>query len=1278
MNHTPQAGRPGRACLFTHLIVTGMLLHASSLFADVRTIRVPIEISGGEGCVHDAQHAALLSRVAVPNENGVIAIEAERPSRHFCDPKIRRVGAPLPKDAEASGEGMLDHAIYARYDLQASKEGTYDLWIRLATAKGRNRHIELLNGRRFTGVFIEDNDDKGKPYHWGKRARIKLNAGLNTFELARYHGPFPKVDKIVFAPVGAEEPKGMGPQANSAGMEKGWIETTPMRVPGIRRVVRVEGAAGAVKISTDDGQNWTGVGDEPIDVTKDAAVRLRVEIRRGHDENSPEIGPLALCAEVDPEICIELKNKTSRLLFDKRTGGLFLVECLATGDAVVSPDRARPLAAVELKKAGQAEWLRVGPEERVKIVSVPDKRRKGRRQQKEEAPQAHTIAPESVTVSGTRLEATYVFTADGIGKAKQSYIIEPASDGLWRFAVTTHCMEGPADVTGVVFPIFEHIRIGASGLDDHQLRLQSFGHHRVQPGKGPIRDSRYLGGTVLPWTEVYDDRTGFYVCPQDPGALNTLYTSKAGGQAAEFFATSATKLHPIRPGQTRTDEYVVAAHPGQWHWGADRYRAWFYETHGRAAYPEWLQTMDGWIDLQAENYGKKFRFSKLPDWLTRARAVGLDWVQVWGQFAYDGGPCCCAIYPPSPMYGGAAGWKAAAAQIKRRGGYVGGYFIYDRTDILPLVTDDFLAHFKRSEYPPDTVWPKPKWVQEIRLVSDASGAVPPWPPAEEEMAEYRKKSEEHRRLYAEGKRARAVQWWIPTYINDPRWPEHLRWWIVDKYAKEYGCNSCYIDVLGCGSARESFDPRRRHNGEGQWGMGKMLIAKTVTESARKHDPNFAMTQEGLGDLPALYCIPMCSGVYRGGRNVYRYTFPERILLHGMANSGSGGSGMDRFLETYLEGMRYDIVGRPTALPVNLLRLREQFSPLLYASRFRDTVGLKTGDPRIHARLHLLESGPIRGGLITLVNRERLDGAQLRVDTAEIGAAKTAFFVGLSGAAGRLSTKQDGNEIVIDVPPEPAATILLPARVEDGSGVWPVFYMKRVAPPAAQVTLLNLTDRAAQGTCRIENLGFTEPFEKKLDQARSQLAFTQPSQAVSLQPLEAKTLSFPLSSLRHHQWTTRVKVAAELKDRGQVARTFLATPLVPDASWEMLGEADPTAPDGEKTLTLPPTDSGYLYALPDLWLEPGRTYRLTVKAKRSGFKADVLGTLLMATDPDGKPVWDRKKPDTTRPNEWQTVTYEFKTPPDLLRAGIYLYNVRSSDTAWFDDLYVEEIPAGKDG
>ncbi|HID23495.1 MAG TPA: hypothetical protein EYP14_14010 [Planctomycetaceae bacterium] len=427
--------------------------------------------------------------------------------------------------------------------------------------------------------------------------------------------------------------------------------------------------------------------------------------------------------------------------------------------------------------------------------------------------------------------------------------------------------------------------------------------------------------------------------------------------------------------------------------------------------------------------------------------------------------------------------------------------------------------------------------------------------------------------------------------------------------------------------------------------------------------------EGLGDLPGLYCIPMSSGVYRGGRNVYRYTFPERIMLHGPTNFGSGDTVTDRFLETFLEGMRFDIVGRPKAASVNLLALRRQFTPWIYEAQFRDIVGLRVGDPRVKARVF---TKPNVGILINLLNRARLTRVEVRVRGRGLSLAPSAFFVGLSGAAGALEAKREGDEIVFQAPDELASTVVIPQQSPKTAPIWPVFYLRRYAQPAVLITLFNLTDVSRTGTCSIENLGFTEPFQTRRADTRAALPLAQTTLSFSVGPREARVVAFAIRSLREHRWTVRLRAVVSLKGGVEIARTFLATPLALDSSWEVWGTPEPNAPHGKCTLTLPPTSSGYQHQLFDLWLEPEHRYRLRVKAKRTGFKAKVAGTLLMVNDPKGHVVWARRGLDRRRPNQWQTISYDFETPSELERAGIYLYNVRSSDIAGFDDLQVRDL------
>ena len=153
---------------------------------------------------------------------------------------------------------------------------------------------------------------------------------------------------------------------------------------------------------------------------------------------------------------------------------------------------------------------------------------------------------------------------------------------------------------------------------------------------------------------------------------------------------------------------------------------------------------------------------------------------------------------------------------------------------------------------------------------------------------------------------------------------------------------------------------------------------------------------------------------------------------------------------------------------------------------------------------------------------------------------------------------------------------------------------------------------------------------------------------------------------------RVAVTVTPEQGEPVRREVLVTPLAWDGSFEALGTGDDQFVDGSRSLKLGPALEGYLHQTVSLWLLPGHDYRASVQMRRDGFKARIYGTLLSVRSSTGDLPFLRQNGDATKPNEWQTLTYEFSTPLDLERVLLYLYNVESENAAWFDDIHVEDL------
>ena len=335
--------------------------------------------------------------------------------------------------------------------------------------------------------------------------------------------------------------------------------------------------------------------------------------------------------------------------------------------------------------------------------------------------------------------------------------------------------------------------------------------------------------------------------------------------------------------------------------------------------------------------------------------------------------------------------------------------------------------------------------------------------------------------------------------------------------------------MGTGNATIDYDPRRGNNGDGSWGIARKWLDREVLEQAREYDPQFGLTMEGLGDLPSLYAAALCSGVYQGNRNVVRYAFPDRVLLHGMANAGRHGTGgpWERYLATFREGMRWDIVGNPNSLPVALLNLTRPFLPELYQSRFLDTEGLETSDPRIEARRFDATDTGLPSHLITLTNPERISG-QLQLVAPELRAAGTVLGVTLDGRLLEVRTCGDGSDAgskenaSLTVPLDGsilAAVLLVPSASDPQARFRPVLWpdwSQKEGP--LKLFVFNLAGQPRETTVDLRCLGYTEPYGQRLPE----IARFEHRQPVSLAAHGAAVLN--LFDLTEYAWLIQTFLA----------------------------------------------------------------------------------------------------------------------------------------------------------
>ncbi|MGD9495378.1 MAG: hypothetical protein AB7Y46_03605 [Armatimonadota bacterium] len=201
-------------------------------------------------------------------------------------------------------------------------------------------------------------------WHWVMRRKVTLREGANRLEVTPYGYSCPEIDRFAFAPTEGWQPEGAGPEVATAVPLTGWMQTAPITIPGLQRLVRIEGLpgqAGQVSLRTADG--WkvahqglrlSGVADLDIEPTEPVEFRLILTAASSFGGR----GALALVAQVDDARYAQLESGRTRLVLDARTAALFMVQDAETGEAIAWPWEPRPLIAIDFKLAGELPIMR--------------------------------------------------------------------------------------------------------------------------------------------------------------------------------------------------------------------------------------------------------------------------------------------------------------------------------------------------------------------------------------------------------------------------------------------------------------------------------------------------------------------------------------------------------------------------------------------------------------------------------------------------------------------------------------------------------------------------------------------------------------------------------------------------------------------------------------------------------------------------------------------------------------------------------------------------------
>ncbi len=912
---------------------------------------------------------------------------------------------------------------------------------------------------------------------------------------------------------------------------------------------------------------------------------------------------------------LTLEGGPLRLLLDRDTGAICGILNRTTGESIIGPGRRTPLFRLERLAADGAGYERLTFERfRLDRFAV-------------RSPREARLAFVGKDIA-VRLEIRITLTRDGA--AEFAGVLRNHSD---------------RPVTAVTLPALYGVR------PEGELRDLTL----VDPHVGGriVRDAwnsdgcrtTWPGRGVMGWLDLAGAKGGLYLASHDKAGIGTrlLAVPAPGGD----FDLSITKEVLAPPGKdAAVPPVVLAVHAGDWHAAADRYRTWAQTWLPRPDIPAWLRNCDGWVLTGIQN-GIMFR--QLPDIYRSAEWMGVDFLHVQGEgidnmwFDADGKQRSHPMtYPfPSPRFGTPAELETAVRRIHARGGYVMFYFLFERWTPSHSISDDF-GTGRRSDVPAEYQPPALGFYADNALVAAPGARIPTEQPF---MAE---------RVMC---------------LAAPGWQEWMRRWAVDVYAKRFGADGFYWDVMGRRGPFRCFNTRHGHHGENLWAKGCAGVLDTVVRQGRRINPDYSCAIEGCSDFLSPWVgFHLMSGATRTP-NVFRYTFPEVLCVDGFSNTSWNWTQVEKARRVFLDGERFDLHGMHQAVrPIILLRKR--IKPFIdWPAVFRDTVGITVSDQRVQARVFLRKDAGNAALALTMMNEPGVANTVIAVEPRLLGGElRTAHLFRFDGRVEPFVPKHDDHgRLLVPVPRDPVSAAVLVHRTGPNLAVWA--WMEQILRPGEDGLALTLF--FPDGKRRPVDVNAALPPGLK------GVFRTVPSEGAGIERRE-------LRDPRHLRGLTRwrrVNATVRCGRERVLPWTVIAPPLVN-------GDFEAVDKDGRLVYwgALPCSDSppqgrfcirvdrehmprGHVRLLTPL--KPNCRYRFRCRLKRDIGATGGVGAHLVEYLEGSKFVRSAVL-NSRKSGVWENLETTFVSQRAPRTSAIYLYNFDKEHPAWFDALELEEV------
>ncbi|MCX5658889.1 MAG: DUF6259 domain-containing protein [Planctomycetota bacterium] len=905
------------------------------------------------------------------------------------------------------------------WDLDVAKAGKHALFFRVRRAQEpmpapADRACRLrLDEAQDLGAALPINEVPPGQWAWVRSGRtIDLSSGIHRLA---WEGGLRDlwVDRLCVAPEGAPAPSGTGGEAATATpSQSALVEFFPVRPPrgASWGKLIVEGEA-QVEASLDGGKTWATspepLGSGPLQVRARVGGSCRVSI------GLRDAPPLARLGDDAQEMWIAAPGALTGL-YDR-----------ARAEWVVPPGAGAGAGSNE--EAFALTCQSPGMAKMTKLCSAEGRCTQVRRT-------ARGLSFQTQMLDGGIVVTTSVELAEPHDKAARAPV--------WRIEVANR---SAMDVRRVDYPLINRATLGGVRADDALLYPEAFGAPLEAPyhfGAYSYHPIVWPGTASMAWMDLSDRDGGLYFAAYHPDMLGVEFDVGGNDDHASLHMGFRKRIH-IGAGEAWSGQYALQAHRGDWHAGADLYRAWADSWMKAPKHPDWFRQCDGYPEAGVGGGGGRF-YSRYTDLLPECRYLGIDYIQRWAGTA--DGEFCGLIPDMNPRYGTNEQLRIAH-QAMRDAGVHHTYYINAQgwypgfSD--PKIAGRSIGYIDRRWFPPDFKTEPASFyeragLRELGGMFSQQGAGVGYTTNDRLMC-----------AASEG------------------WHDHMVEGLGrQRIAERTGDDGSYIDQMGC-IFNDCYGEEHGHGKQqAAWGRGFVQIARDVLAKGRKANPNSILGVEGITDVLAQHVdwgLWVSRAEERG--EVFLYTRPESILYRGTANGGHGAFAdyaeclADTFLCNRFDGFQVD------AASMKVLELRRRVKRWMYAGRFMDNAGLGVAGGPAEAKWFRVDDDEASGAVVNIHNWTRSAGVKvtLRLDALPGrkggNAPMWAVVFTEDGQARATRVESTGDLVAIEAPAARLASVLLlrPKHVElpvIGSMAWPA----DAGANRVVVSLLNPSDK----------------------------------------------------------------------------------------------------------------------------------------------------------------------------------------------------------------------------